>query len=111
MWWTHIIRGYSRTHFAPAFQEFCDGWLLHKREAYLKNPQQEFEVIGSSFAGKPFSGSMGIDQCVRIFTGAVVPDDADMVMLQERAEILPNLALNFLRISRTKTTSEKSAMI
>ena len=71
-----------------------DGYSV-KREAYLKNPQQEFEVIGSSFAGKPFSGSMGIDQCVRIFTGAVVPDDADMVMLQERAEILPESRVKF----------------
>ena len=38
---------------------------------------------------------MGIDQCVRIFTGAVVPDDADMVMLQERAEILPESRVKF----------------
>ncbi len=71
-----------------------DGYSI-KREAYIKDPQQEFEVIGSSFAGKPFSGSMGIDQCVRIFTGAVVPDDADMVMLQERAEILPESRVKF----------------
>ena len=71
-----------------------DGYSI-KREAYLKNPQQEFEVIGSSFAGKPFSGSMGIDQCVRIFTGAVVPDEADMVMLQERAEILSESRVKF----------------
>ena len=79
----------------PPFRSSAmDGYSV-KREAYLKNPQQEFEVIGSSFAGKPFSGSMGIDQCVRIFTGAVVPDDADMVMLQERAEILPESRVKF----------------
>ncbi len=72
-----------------------DGYSI-KREAYLKNSQQEFEVIGSSFAGKPFSGSMGIDQCVRVFTGAVVPDEADMVMLQERAEILSKSRVKFL---------------
>ena len=71
-----------------------DGYSI-KREAYLKNPQQEFEVIGSSFAGKPFSGSMGINQCVRIFTGAVVPDEADMVMLQERAVILSDSRVKF----------------
>jgi len=71
-----------------------DGYSV-KRETYLKNPDKEFEVIGSSFAGKPFSGSMGADQCVRIFTGAVVPDVADMVMLQERTEILSESRVKF----------------
>ena len=79
----------------PPFRSSAmDGYSV-KRETYLKNPDKEFEVIGSSFAGKPFSGSMGADQCVRIFTGAVVPDVADMVMLQERTEILSESRVKF----------------
>ena len=42
-------------------------------------------LIGESFAGHPFEGEVGIGQCVRIMTGAVIPDGADAVVMQERA--------------------------
>ena len=74
-------RIFAHRFHSPFRSSAMDGYSC-KTRGISQNPQQEFEVIGSSFAGKPFSGSMGIDQCVRIFTGAVVPDDADMVMLQ-----------------------------
>ncbi len=41
--------------------------------------------IGEAFAGMPFAGSVGAGQCVRIFTGAVMPPGADTVVMQERA--------------------------
>ncbi|HFD79933.1 MAG TPA: molybdopterin molybdenumtransferase MoeA [Gammaproteobacteria bacterium] len=44
------------------------------------------EVVGSSFAGAPFEGAVGRGQCVRIMTGAVVPEGADAVLMQERVE-------------------------
>ena len=44
----------------------------------------ELTCIGASFAGHPFDGSVGEGQCVRIMTGAVVPDGADTVVMQER---------------------------
>lgn len=40
-------------------------------------------VIGESAAGKQFVGSVGAGQAVRIFTGAVVPEGADTVIIQE----------------------------
>ena len=40
-------------------------------------------VIGCSFAGNPFSGSVGAGECVRIMTGAVMPQDADTVVMLE----------------------------
>ena len=45
----------------------------------------ELEVVGSSFAGKPYSGAFGEGQAVRIMTGAVVPVGADLVIMQENA--------------------------
>jgi molybdopterin molybdotransferase len=41
--------------------------------------------VGESFAGKPATASVGPGQCVRIFTGAVMPAGADTVVMQERA--------------------------
>ena len=47
----------------------------------------ELEDIGTAFAGTPFDGSCGPGQCVRIMTGALIPDGADAVIMQEQAEI------------------------
>jgi molybdopterin molybdotransferase len=41
--------------------------------------------VGESFAGKPWSGAIGAGECVRIFTGGVMPSGADSVVMQERA--------------------------
>jgi molybdopterin molybdotransferase len=40
-------------------------------------------VIGTAWAGKPFPTPLGAGECVRIFTGAPVPDLADAVIPQE----------------------------
>lgn len=39
--------------------------------------------IGISWAGQPFKGVLGLGECVRIFTGAVMPVNADSVIMQE----------------------------
>jgi molybdopterin molybdotransferase len=41
--------------------------------------------VGESFAGKPATAPVGPGECVRIFTGAVMPEGADSVVMQERA--------------------------
>ncbi|HEV2978889.1 MAG TPA: gephyrin-like molybdotransferase Glp [Casimicrobiaceae bacterium] len=41
--------------------------------------------VGESFAGKPWPGAIGAGECVRIFTGGVMPQGADTVVMQERA--------------------------
>ncbi len=43
-------------------------------------------VVGSSFAGTPFDGTMQPGQAVRIMTGAMVPEGADTVVMQELAK-------------------------
>ena len=42
-----------------------------------------YTVIGEAAAGTAFSGTVGPDQAVRIFTGAPVPQGADTVVIQE----------------------------
>jgi molybdopterin molybdotransferase len=47
----------------------------------------ELEEIGTAFAGTPFAGSCDPGQCVRIMTGALIPDGTDAVIMQEQTEI------------------------
>lgn len=44
-----------------------------------------WRVVGESAAGRPFGGAMASGEAVRIFTGAVLPPDADTVLVQEEA--------------------------
>ncbi|TAK63312.1 gephyrin-like molybdotransferase Glp [Methylobacter sp.] len=43
-------------------------------------------LAGVSWAGRPFQGRLQPGQCVRIFTGAVVPEQADSVIMQEHVQ-------------------------
>ncbi|OQW67492.1 MAG: molybdopterin molybdenumtransferase MoeA [Proteobacteria bacterium ST_bin11] len=47
----------------------------------------KLQVIGVAWAGQPFLAQQAQGQCVRIFTGAVVPDFADSVIAQEQVDI------------------------
>lgn len=62
----------------PADLSAMDGYAL--RAADLPGPWQ---VIGESACGHPFHGTVGPGQAVRIATGALLPDGADMVLIQE----------------------------
>ena len=44
---------------------------------------QHWAVVGRAAAGHPYQGSLAPGEAVRIFTGAVVPDAADTVVMQE----------------------------
>jgi molybdopterin molybdotransferase len=43
--------------------------------------------IGTSWAGHPFVGQLGAGECIRIYTGAVVPEQADSVIMQEQVSV------------------------
>ena len=60
-----------------------DGWAM--RFADLHGNESTLTEVGTSFAGQPFTGTLGKGECVRIFTGGVVPEGADTVVMQERA--------------------------
>jgi len=46
----------------------------------------EFDVTGTALAGSPYEGAVGSGETVRIMTGAVIPDGADTVIMQEHVE-------------------------
>ncbi|MBV8800158.1 MAG: molybdopterin molybdotransferase MoeA [Alphaproteobacteria bacterium] len=58
-----------------------DGYAV--RAADVTQVPARLNVIGSAPAGKPFEGSVCANQAVRIFTGGVVPDGADAIVIQE----------------------------
>lgn len=57
-----------------------DGYALASERA---KPGAEFTVIGESVAGHGFKSPVSTGQCVRIFTGAPVPEGCDRVIIQE----------------------------
>ena len=64
----------------PADLSSMDGYAM--RSADLPGP---WRVVGESAAGHPFGGLIGAGEAVRIATGALLPDGADMVLMQEDA--------------------------
>ncbi|MBL8514465.1 MAG: molybdopterin molybdotransferase MoeA [Betaproteobacteria bacterium] len=60
-----------------------DGWTMRFDDLAAGTALME---VGTSFAGKPYTGKVGANECVRIFTGGVVPAECDTVVMQERAQ-------------------------
>ena len=45
------------------------------------------KVIGTAFAGRPFTGDIKAGECVKIMTGAMLPAGADTVVMQEHVAV------------------------
>lgn len=58
-----------------------DGYAV--RFADLGQDETALAVVGTAFAGKPFTGIVGTGQAVRIMTGAPIPQGADTIVVQE----------------------------
>ncbi len=63
-----------------------DGYALHARTSGEESPRS-LRVIGTARAGHPFVGSVATGECVRIMTGAVMPDGCDAVVPQENVAV------------------------
>ena len=48
--------------------------------------EKQFRLVGTALAGAPYRGSVKSGECVRIMTGAVMPDGTDSVVMQERVQ-------------------------
>jgi len=68
----------------PFNNSAMDGYAL--RAADLDR-SDTLTVVGKSFAGAPFEGEVTSGKCVRIMTGAPLPEGADTVVMQERTEV------------------------
>ena len=63
-----------------------DGYALHGDDLPAEGTAS-LAVIGRAMAGAPFSGSVAAGQCVRIMTGAMIPQGADTVVKQEDVRV------------------------
>ncbi|GMO28151.1 molybdopterin molybdotransferase MoeA [Bradyrhizobium sp. TM233] len=65
----------------PQAMSAMDGYAV--RAADAATIDSRLTMIGEVAAGRPFTGRVGAGEAVRIFTGGVVPDGADAVVIQE----------------------------
>jgi len=65
----------------PQAMSAMDGYAVRASDAAHVNAR--LKVIGEVAAGRPFDRALGPREAARIFTGGVVPDGADAVVLQE----------------------------
>src|SRR4051812_1343447 len=61
-----------------------DGYAV-RFEDLQADSETALRRVGESFAGKPWQGMLARGECVRIFTGGVMPAGADTVVMQERS--------------------------
>ncbi|MDR5172314.1 molybdopterin molybdotransferase MoeA [Methylobacillus flagellatus] len=60
-----------------------DGFALHSRDLNTAS----LKIVGTAYAGKPFPGTVKAGECIRIMTGALVPEGTDTVIMQERTQV------------------------
>jgi molybdopterin molybdotransferase len=65
----------------PQAMSAMDGYAVRAAEG--SRMAARFKVIGEVAAGRPFENKVGAGEAVRIFTGGVIPDGADAVIIQE----------------------------
>ena len=65
----------------PQAMSAMDGYAVRVADACRVNAR--LKVIGEVAAGRPFDRKLGPGEAARIFTGGVIPDGADAVVIQE----------------------------
>jgi molybdopterin molybdotransferase len=63
-----------------------DGWAVRFADL-LPDDETRLNIVGTAYAGRLFTGSLGIGGAVRIMTGAVLPAGVDCVVIQEVARV------------------------
>lgn len=59
-----------------------DGYAVRHADVSAKG-EHALKVVGTAFAGKPFSGMVRAGQAIRIMTGATIPQGIDAIVPQE----------------------------
>ena len=72
----------------PQAMSAMDGYAVRASDASHVNAR--LKVIGEVAAGRPFDRTLGPGEAARIFTGGVIPDGADAVVIQEDTVVEAN---------------------
>ena len=73
----------------PQAMSAMDGYAVRASDAARVNAR--LKVIGEVAAGRPFDRALGAGETARIFTGGVIPDGADAVVIQEDTMVDGNI--------------------
>ena len=85
--WNYIVAEdiISPISYPPFNQSAMDGYAFRFSDYQQKN---ELRLIGEAPAGQPFKGVMNGGATVRVFTGGMIPVEADTVVMQEHISSL-----------------------
>jgi len=91
---------YSSINIPADKNSAMDGYAFSSQDIF---PDQSFSLtlVGTSWAGKPYDKALKKGQCIRIFTGAVVPVNADSVIMQEHIQCKDSIII-FPETTRAK---------
>ncbi|MFO1067269.1 MAG: gephyrin-like molybdotransferase Glp [Geminicoccaceae bacterium] len=67
----------------PQAVSAMDGYAVRSADTVTGRPP--LRLVGEAPAGKPWAGSLGAGDTVAIYTGSVIPDGADAVLIKENA--------------------------
>ena len=63
-----------------------DGYAIRGKDI-PPSGTKDFKLIGSAWAGRPLAADVGLNECARIMTGAVMPASTDTVVIQEHVQV------------------------
>jgi molybdopterin molybdotransferase len=84
---------YSTVNVPAHTNSAMDGYALRSADLPADGSRTTLKVIGTAWAGRPHQGAAGEKQCVRIMTGAKMPDGLDTVIMQEQVECVDDTIL------------------
>ncbi len=62
-----------------------DGYAISFKEI-SKNKKQKYKIVGMAKAGNPYTGDIGKNQVVEIYTGAIMPKGLNSVIMHENTK-------------------------
>ena len=72
-----------------------DGYAFDGKCLATSSPSISLRLVGTALAGKPFEGSIGPGECLKIMTGALMPTGCDTVIPQEFTSAKDELTIEF----------------
>ena len=95
---------------SPFAHSAMDGFAVRAAELAHASAEApvELDVVAEIAAGDVFEGVIGAGQCVRIMTGAPLPEDADAVVKYEIVDVVTGDGKPGSRVAFTAPTAERS---
>ncbi|MDN2662027.1 molybdopterin molybdotransferase MoeA [Psychromonas sp. 14N.309.X.WAT.B.A12] len=78
----------SQQNVPPFNNSAMDGYALDRHDLAACSSENPITLkqVGKSFAGVPFTGDIQPGQCIRIMTGAVLPESLNCIVMQEQTQ-------------------------